>query len=80
MKKSQPETRAKILYLISESRVDNASQPSEVARSLFSETWRSYMDEVNMVSLKMDKDGTMKVASSKKEVQMDDSKGPLRLY
>lgn len=70
MKKSKTESKAKILYLSTKRKKKETDSPSEVARSLFSETWRSYLDEVNMVAVKMKKE---------KEAKSDNSKSPVRL-
>lgn len=70
MKKSKIEGKARILYLKSRGKTADAVRSSEVARTLFSETWRSYLDEVNMVSINMKKE---------KETKIDNSKKPLRL-
>lgn len=53
--------------------------PSEVARDLFAETWRSYLDEVNMAAVKLNKEGKIKATQKGKEVNLDSSKGPVRL-
>ncbi|RNC84546.1 MAG: DUF3253 domain-containing protein [Balneola sp.] len=71
MKKSKPEPNANILHITQKQAVKKSKEASEVARSLFSETWRVYMDGVNMVSVKMTK--------SKGETKIDRSKKPVRL-
>lgn len=58
---------------------DKSVCPSEVARSLFSNTWRSYMDEVRMAAVKLNKDGMIKITQKGKEVNLDNAKGPVRL-
>lgn len=72
MKKSKPEPKTKILHLTQKKAVKKSKEASEVARSLFSETWRVYMDGVNMVSVKMTK-------KEKGETNIDRSKQPVRL-
>lgn len=70
MKKSKIERKARILYLKSKVKTTDKARSSEVARNLFSETWRSYLDEVHMVSIKMKKG---------KKTKVDNSKSPIRL-
>ena len=70
MKKSKTESKAKILQLAQKKSVEEIKHSSEVARSLFSETWRSYLDEVNMVSVKMKKSTEDKIDSSKRPVRL----------
>ncbi len=71
MKKSKIESNAKIFNLSTKRKKKEHDSPSEVARSLFSETWRSYLDEVNMVAVKKKKE---------KETKIDNSKSPVRLF
>ncbi|MBO6522405.1 MAG: DUF3253 domain-containing protein [Balneolaceae bacterium] len=70
MKKSKTESKPNILQLAQKRSVKEITRSSEVARSLFSETWRVYLDEVNMVSVKMKKS---------KDSKIDSSNGPVRL-
>ena len=72
MKKSKKESKKKsnILYLATAKKNRNDQSSSDVARSLFSETWRSYLDEVNMVAVNMNKE---------KENKIDKTKGPMRI-
>ncbi len=70
MKKSKTESKSNILQLAQKRSVKEIKRSSEVARSLFSETWRVYLDEVNMVSVKMKKS---------KDSKIDSSNGPVRL-
>ncbi len=72
MKKSKPEPNTNILYLTQKKAVKKSKEASEVARSLFSETWRVYMDGVNMVSVKMSQ-------KEESETNIDCSKQPVRL-
>lgn len=53
MKKSKPETNAKLLHLKSNTKASSAANVSEVTRLLFSETWKNYLDDVTMVSMKV---------------------------
>ncbi|HCD50824.1 MAG TPA: hypothetical protein DEQ34_00150, partial [Balneolaceae bacterium] len=39
---------------------------SEITRSLFSDTWRNYLDEVYMVAMKINKKGIMKITPDPK--------------
>ena len=70
MKKSKIERKANILELAQKKSVEEIKRSSEMARSLFSETWRVYLDEVNMVSVKMKKSAKEKIDSSKKPVRL----------
>lgn len=70
MKKSKIESKSNILQLAQKRSVKEIKRSSEMARTLFSETWRVYLDEVNMVSVKMKK---------AKDPKIDNSSGPVRL-
>lgn len=50
MKKSKPESKARILRLSATQRSDVST--SEVTRDLFSATWHNYLDQVEMSAVK----------------------------
>lgn len=58
---------------------DKSVSPSEVARSLFSNTWRSYLDEVHMAAVKLNRRGMKKITRKGKENDLEKSKGPVQL-
>jgi len=66
MKKSKTESRAKILYLKSKQKATKTVHASEMARTLFAERWRNYIDQVYMVAIQMKKDKRDKMENSKK--------------
>lgn len=70
MKKSKTVHKANILELAQKKSVEEIMRSSEVTRSLFSETWRVYLDEVSMVSVKMKTSAKEKIDSSKKPVRL----------
>ncbi|MEQ9309601.1 MAG: hypothetical protein RLN90_09110 [Balneolaceae bacterium] len=70
MKKSKIERKARILYLKSRAKTSDVVRSSEVTRALFSETWRSYLDEVNMVSINRKNRKETKVDNSKKTIYL----------
>ncbi len=70
MKKSKTESKSNILYLAQKRSVKEIKRSSDMARSLFSETWRVYLDEVNMVSVKMKKSKDHKIENSTKKVRL----------
>lgn len=70
MNKSKIESKSNILQLAQKRSVKEIKRSSEMTRTLFSETWRVYLDEVNMVSVKMKK---------AKDPKIDNSRGPVRL-
>lgn len=75
MKKSKKGIKTKILPLEAKRRVRSKTKNiSEVTRSLFAETWRNYLDEVSMVSIKVKEKGTKGAKSLKKEVKLKKSK------
>jgi hypothetical protein len=62
-----------------EKELENVVSSSEVARSLFSETWRSYMDEVSMAAVKLNKKSIDKIKPTKESNSAKKYKGPIRL-
>ncbi len=56
MKKSKREKAARILSLKKKKIAGNKEKMSEITRSLFTETWRTYMDQVSMAAMKLDHD------------------------
>ena len=56
MKKSKREKKARILPIKSKSKTEKIQNVSEVTRSLFSDAWRSYLDQVSMAAVKLDQD------------------------
>ena len=72
MKKSKPEPKTNILHLTQKKTAKKSKEASEVARSLFSETWRVHMDGVHMVSVKMNQ-------KEEDETNIDRSKQLVRL-
>ncbi len=70
MKKSKIERKANILQLAQKKSVKEIKRSSEMARSLFSETWRVYLDEVSMVSVKMKKTKNENIDTSKSKIRL----------
>lgn len=54
MKKSKQETNARIIPFKKSHATHEADDVSEVTRSLFSDTWRTYLDQVSMAAIKLD--------------------------
>ncbi|MEO1021020.1 MAG: DUF3253 domain-containing protein [Bacteroidota bacterium] len=79
MKPSKPEIEAKILQLTEKRGVEQSISSSEIARELFSDTWRNYMDEVHMSAVSLQKKGLISIAGEGKEMDMSEGKGPIRL-
>lgn len=77
MSKSKAENNANIIRLPN-SRTTSNRLTSEITRSLFSDTWRNYLDEVYMVAMKINKKGIMKITPDpRSEDATDNSTRPL---
>ena len=66
MKKLKTESRAKILYLKSKQKATRTVHASEIARMLFAERWRNYIDQVYMVAIQMKNGERNRIEKSKK--------------
>ncbi len=66
MKKLKIESRAKILYLKSKQKATRTVHASEIARMLFAERWRNYIDQVYMVAIQMKNGERNRIEKSKK--------------
>jgi len=54
MKNKKQENRTNILPFKKSHSFESDKDASEVARDLFSETWRAYLDQVSMAAIKLD--------------------------
>lgn len=68
--KLKKKKKAKIYKLASVKVKGDKPSSSEIARNLFSETWRTYLDEVHMVAVGIGKKKKVKRNNSKKAVRL----------
>lgn len=80
MKKSKPESKARIHTLRTSKATDEVTDASEMTRRLFTDTWRSYLDQVQMAAVKLNRTAKDAMKVEKEQEQLDRSKGPVRLY
>ena len=79
MNKSDQEKGAKILPLVVKREIEEYG-PSEIARNLFAETWRIYLDEPPMKSISVKNASGADFKSKQEDFKIDQSELPLRLY
>lgn len=68
-----------IIYLLLLRGEGKSICPSEVARSLFPNSWRQKMESVRKVAVKLAKDDMILITQSGKKVDPDHFKGAIRL-
>lgn len=79
MEKKKSNFKARILKLNPERKADKAESASEVARSLFSETWRNYLDDVKIVAVTLNKKSVRKIKEKRKTSGQKKSRGKIKL-
>lgn len=79
MEKKKSKLRARILKLNPERKTAKTESASEVARSLFSETWRNYLDDVKLVAVTLNKKGVRKIKEKRKTSGQKKSRGKIKL-
>lgn len=79
MDKKKSKFRARILKLNPERKTAKAVNASEVARSLFSETWRNYLDDVKLVAVTLNKKSARKIKEKRKKSGSKKDRSNVRL-
>lgn len=67
MKKSRREIKARILRLKSKRVIDRSVSMTEITRSLFSATWKNYIDDVKTVA-RLNKQNLIKITQKGKKL------------
>jgi hypothetical protein len=67
-----------ILLLLQERGKDKSICPSEVARQLFPEDWRTHMDEIRAVAKNLCVQKKILITQNNKVVDLNKIKGPIR--
>jgi len=80
MKKSKPESKARIHTLTTRNATKEVADASEMTRRLFTDTWRSYLDQVQMAAVKLNRTAKGAMKPEKEQEKRDRSKGTVRLY
>ncbi len=71
--------RQTILEKVQERGADKSICPSEVARQLGGEEWRSLMPTVRAIAASLAETGAIVITQRGKPVSLKDAKGPIRL-
>ena len=58
---------------------DKTICPSEVARAMFDNGWRSHMDEVRQAAIALQQQGKVSITQKGKPVDVNHIKGPIRI-
>lgn len=80
MKKSKPEINARIHQLTNSPDTESELSTSEVTRSLFSDTWHNYLDQVQMAAVKINRSAIKAMGSDPDKDKLDKSRGSVRLF
>lgn len=68
-----------ILSMATERGPDKSTCPSEVARALFPDDWRSHMQEVRDAAIELHKAGSVTITQKGEAVDVAHIKGPVRI-
>jgi len=58
---------------------DKTICPSEVARAMFDNGWRSHMDEVRQAAIALQQEGKVSITQKGEPVDVNHIKGPIRI-
>ncbi len=78
MKTSRREIKARILRLKSKRVIDRSVSMTEITRSLFSATWKNYIDDVKTVA-RLNKQNLIKITQKGKKLDPRKLKSPVNL-
>lgn len=68
-----------IIAMATERGTDKTICPSEVARFMFPDNWRKYMDEVREAAVDLQRQGKVAITQKGEPVDVNDIKGPVRI-
>lgn len=78
MSLSDDSIQACLLQLVVDRGPDKTICPSEVARALGDQSWRSLMPRVRSIGAALAKSGAIEITQKGQVVSPDDAKGPIR--
>ncbi|MBW8683132.1 DUF3253 domain-containing protein [Chitinophaga rhizophila] len=68
-----------IIATVTQRGPDKSTCPSEIARMLFPDNWRNYMQQVRDVAIELQKKGLVIITQKGAPVDINDFKGPIRI-
>ncbi len=70
---------ASVLAMAEERGTEKTFCPSEIARELFPDDWRTHMNDVVAVAISLQKQGKVLITQKGEPVDIDHIKGPIRI-
>jgi len=77
--KQQPDIAQTILNTAQERGTGKSTCPSEIARMLFPDDWRSHMDQIVREAIRLHLDAKVLITQKGKPVDVNKIKGPIRI-